>query len=142
MPGGAYHEAAYLGGVRAGDVTIVHEGSGSGEPERLETQDNRMNSLSKVPKPTRPNAPSPPLAIPLDLPFMIVNRSVCARRGVERLRRQLARGSCAQHQVAKRRASTNPAHLPLPLVQAMSEARDIELLFAIWEQNVEKPCAL
>jgi hypothetical protein len=39
--------------------------------------------------------------------------------------------------VAKKQGLTNSANVPAATRQTMSEARDIELLFAIWEQNVE-----
>ena len=75
-------------------------------------QGKPMNLRSKALKPTPPSGRSLPLAIPLDLRFMTVSRSGCARRAVGKMRRQLAHGFCARHQVAKRRASTNPVHLP------------------------------
>ena len=41
-----------------------------------------------------------------------------------------------------KRASTDPVNLPAALRQAMSEAKDIEVLFAVWERNVETVRAL
>ena len=72
-----------------------------------------MNSRSKAPKPTQQNVLSPPLAIPLDLRFMTVNRSASVRRELERLRQQWAHGSSVRHQVPMTQASTDPVHLPL-----------------------------
>ena len=76
------------------------------------------------------------------LPFMTAIRLACAKHEVRRLPRQLARGSSARHLVPTKQASTRQASLPAHYGSSMTEARDIELLFAIWEQNVETVRAL
>ena len=82
-PSGAYHGAAYTAkvrvSVRAGDITIVREGSGTGKAEPLPR--GKLTSLrSKVPRPTPPSGRSPPLATPSGLPFMIASSLACAKR--------------------------------------------------------------
>jgi hypothetical protein len=79
---GVYHGAAYIAkvrvSVRAGDITIVREGSGTGEGKPLPR--GKLTSLrSKVPRPTPPSGRSPPLAIRSVLPFTTGSSSVCAR---------------------------------------------------------------
>ena len=86
---GAYHGAAYTAkvrvSVRAGDITIVREGSGTGEGRPLPR--GKLTSLpSKAPRPTPPSGRSPLLAIPSVLPFMTGSSLAFAKRERRRLR--------------------------------------------------------
>jgi hypothetical protein len=53
-----------------------------------------------------------------------------------------ALGFCTQQRVAQDQTSTSPRSLPKALKQVMTQAGDIELLFAIWEQNLDTVRAL
>ena len=57
---GAYHAAAYTAkvrvSVRAGDITIVREGSGTGEG-KAPTPGKRTNLRSRAPRQTQPSVP-------------------------------------------------------------------------------------
>ena len=112
---GAHHSAAYTAkvrvSVRAGDITIVREGSGTGEG-KAPTRDKRMSSRSKVPKQTQPSVLSPRLATPLDLRFTTAIKSVSVRREVERLHLQQARGFSVRHLALRKRASTSQVTSP------------------------------
>jgi hypothetical protein len=72
----------------------------------------KLDSHSKALKPMQPNVLSPPLAIPLDLRFTIVSRSVSAKCAVEGMRRQSVHGSCARRRGPMKRALINRVNLP------------------------------
>ena len=87
---GTYQAAAYTAkvrvSVRAGDITIVREDQVRAKARPLPR--GKLTSLRlKVPRPMQRSVLSPPLAIPLDLRFMTVNRLVSAKLEVGRLRR-------------------------------------------------------
>ena len=77
---GQYYAAAYTAkvrvSVRAGDITIVREGSGTGEG-RAPTPGQ---AHERAPRLMRPNGPWRPSAIPLALRFMTGSRPVCENR--------------------------------------------------------------
>ena len=102
---------------------------------RLRPRDKRMNLRSKVPKPTQPSVHSSRLAIRFGLAFYDREQSVSARFE-DRLRRPSARGCSVRRKVPMKQASINPVNFAAALRNAMSEAKTIELLFAIWEENV------
>ena len=105
-------------------------------------QGKPMNLRSKALKPTPPSVLSPPLAIPLALRFTTVNRSGCARRAVGRHAPAIGPWILRSASGGEETSFDQPSAFAAALRQAMSEARDIELLFAIWEQNVETVRAL
>ena len=142
---GAYHGAAYTAkvrvSVRAGDITIVREGSGTGEGK----------------------APTPGQAHELALKGAETDAT---KRALAAFGNPFGLALYDREQLGVRKARTDKASLPVgpwvlrsaigdeeasfdkpsefagALRKAMSEARDIELLFAIWEQNVETVRAL
>ena len=142
---GAYHEAAYTAkvrvSVRAGDITIVREGSGSGEAKAPTPGQAHELAL----KGAETDATKRALAT-FGNPFGL------ALYDREQIGVRKARGGKAAPAIGPwvlRSASggdetsfDQPSEFAAALRQAMSEARDIELLFAIWEQNVETVRAL
>ena len=142
---GDYHEAAYIAkvrvSVRAGDVTIVREGSGSGEAKAPTPGQAHELAL----KGAETDATKRALAT-FGNPFGL------ALYDREQIGVRKARGGKAAPAIGPwilRSASAGdetsfdqPNAFAAALRQAMSAARDIELLFAIWEQNVETVRAL
>jgi Rad52/22 family double-strand break repair protein len=143
--GGAYHEAAYTVkvrvSVRAGDVTIVREGSGSGEAKA--STPGQAHELAL--KGAETDATKRALAT-FGNPFGL------ALYDREQIGVRKTRGGKAGPPIGPwvlRSASgiddanfDQPSEFAAALRKAMSEAREIELLFAIWEQNVETVRAL
>ena len=142
---GAYHAAAYTAkvrvSVRAGDITIVREGSGTGEGKAPTPGQAHELAL----KGAETDATKRALAT-FGNPFGL------ALYDREQIGVRKARGEKASPPIGPwvlRSASggeetsfDQPSEFAGALRQAMSEARDIELLFAIWEQNVETVRAL
>ena len=142
---GAHHEAAYTAkvrvSVRAGDITIVREGSGTGEAKAPTPGQAHELAL----KGAETDATKRALAT-FGNPFGL------ALYDREQVGVRKARGGKAAPAIGPwvlRSASggeetsfDQPSAFAAALRQAMSEARDIELLFAIWEQNVETVRAL
>ena len=127
--------------MRAGDVTIVREGSGSGEAKAPTPGQAHELAL----KGAETDATKRALAT-FGNPFGL------ALYDREQIGVRKARGGKAAPAIGPwilRSASAGdetsfdqPSAFAAALRQAMSEARDIELLFAIWEQNVETVRAL
>ena len=141
---GAYHAAAYTAkvrvSVRAGDITIVREGSGTGEGKALPGQAHELAL-----KGAETDATKRALAT-FGNPFglALYDRE---QVGVRKARSEKASppiGPWILRSVSgKEKASfAQPSEFAGALRKAMAEARDIELLFAIWEQNVETVRAL
>ena len=139
-PSGAYHGAAYIAkvrvSVRAGDIIIVREGSGTGEGKAptpgqahelalkgAET-DATKRALATFGNPfglalydreqlgvrkARTDKPSPPIG-----PWVLRSASGAEEASYDK-----------------------PSEFADALRTAMTESRDIELLFAVWEQNVD-----
>ena len=144
-PSGAYHGAAYTAkvrvSVRAGDIVIVREGSGTGEGR----------------------APTPGQAHELALKGAETDAT---KRALATFGNPFGLALYDHEKLGVRKARTDKASLPVgpwvlrsaigdeeasfdkpsefagALRKAMTEAQDIELLFAIWEQNVETVRAL
>jgi Rad52/22 family double-strand break repair protein len=142
---GAYHAAAYTAkvrvSVRAGDITIVREGSGTGEGK----------------------APTPGQAHELALKGAETNAT---KRALATFGNPFGLALYDREQVGVRKARNGKALPPIgpwvlrsasgadeasfdqpsefagALRNSMTEAHDIELLFAIWEHNVETVRAL
>ena len=143
--GGAYHEAAYTAevrvSVRAREITIVREGSGSSEAKAPTPGQAHELAL----KGAETDATKRALAT-FGNPFGL------ALYDREQIGVRKTRGGKAVPAIGPwdlRSASggeetrfDQPSALAAGLRQAMSEARDIELLFAIWEQNGETVRAL
>ena len=144
-PSGAYHGAAYTAkvrvSVRAGDITIVREGSGTGKARRLPR--GKLTSLrSKVQRPMQRSGRLPPLATPSVLLFMTASSLACVKPEARSLRRPIGPWILRSASGADEASFDKPSEFAGALRTAMSEARDIELLFAIWEQNVDTVRAL
>jgi hypothetical protein len=138
--GGAYHEAAYIAkvrvSVRAGNVTIVREGSGSGEAKAPSPGQAHELAL----KGAETDATKRALAT-FGNPFGL---ALYDREQVGVRKRRGGKAAPAIGPFLLRSASgadeasfDRPSEFAAALRRAMSEARDIELLFALWEQNVE-----
>jgi hypothetical protein len=142
--GGSY-SAAYTAkvriSVRAGEITIVREGSGTGEGKG--TTPGQAHELAL--KGAETDATKRALAT-FGNPFGL------ALYDREQMGVRKARGDKASPPIGPwvlRSASgveeasfDKPSEFAGALRRAMSEARDIELLFAIWEQNVDTVRAL
>jgi DNA recombination protein Rad52 len=142
---GGYHAAAYTAkvrvSVRAGDVTIVREGSGTGEAKALTP--GRAHELAL--KGAETDATKRALAT-FGNPFGLALYDP-EQVGVRKARSQKASppiGPWLLHSAsgAEEASFDKPSEFVGALRKTMTEARDIELLFAIWEQNVETVRAL
>jgi hypothetical protein len=143
--GGAYHEAAYIAkvrvSVRAGDITIVREGSGSGEAKAPTPGQAHELAL----KGAETDATKRALAT-FGNPFglALYDREQLGVRKARGGKAALAIGPWILRSAsgADEASFDRPSGFAAALCQAMSEARTIELLFAIWEQNVDTVRAL
>jgi hypothetical protein len=142
---GSYHEAAYTAkvrvSVRAGDIIIVREGSGSGEAKAPTPGQAHELAL----KGAETDATKRALAT-FGNPFglALYDRE---QMGVRKTRGDKAAPAIGPWVLrsasgAKQASFDKPSEFSGALRLAMSEAKDIELLFAIWEQNVETVRAL
>jgi DNA recombination protein Rad52 len=142
---GAYHAATYTAkvrvSVRAGDITIVREGSGTGEAKG--STPGQAHELAL--KGAETDATKRALAT-FGNPFglALYDRE---QLGVRKARSEKASPPIGPW-VFRPASGTDDASFDKPsefagaLRKAMTEARDIEILFAIWEQNVETVRAL
>ena len=142
---GVYHEAAYIAkvrvSVRAGNITIVREGSGTGEgkaPTPGQAHDLALKSAET-------DATKRALAT-FGNPFglALYDRE---QAGVRKARGEKALSSIGPWVLrsasgAEEASFDKPSVFAGALRKAMAEAHDIELLFAVWEQNVETVRAL
>jgi hypothetical protein len=142
---GACHAAAYTAkvrvSVRAGDITIVREGSGTGEAKG--STPGQAHELAL--KCAETDATKRALAT-FGNPFglALYDRE---QLGVRKARSEKAApltGPWVLHSPsgADDASFDQPSEFAGALQRAMTEARDIEILFAIWEQNVETVRAL
>ena len=142
---GAYHGAAYTAkvrvSVRAGDITIVREGSGTGEGKAPTPGQAHELAL----KGAETDATKRALAT-FGNPFglALYDRE---QLGVRKARSEKASPPIGPWVLrsasgAEEASFDKPSEFAGALRKAMTEARDIELLFAIWEQNVETVRAL
>jgi hypothetical protein len=141
---GTYHGAAYIAkvrvSVRAGDITIVREGSGTGEGKAPTPGQAHELAL----KGAETDATKRALAT-FGNPFglALYDREQVGVRKARNGNASLAVGPWVLRSVTGEEASFDkPSEFAVALRRAMTEARDIELLFAIWEQNVETVRAL
>jgi hypothetical protein len=135
---GQHHSAAYTAKVRitvrAGDITIVREGSGSGEGTGLAPGQAHEIAL----KSAETDATKRALAT-FGNPFglALYDRE---QLGIRKRRDfKPALGPCVlrSESGAEHSSFNKPSEFAAALRIALSEARDIEKLFALWEQNVE-----
>ena len=141
----AYHAAAYTAkvrvSVRAGDITIVREGSGTGEGKA--STPGQAHELAL--KGAETDATKRALAT-FGNPFglALYDRE---QLGVRKARSEKASPPIGPWVLRSASGSEEasfdkPSEFAGALRKAMTEAHDIELLFAIWEQNVETVRAL
>ena len=142
---GAYHSAAYTAkvrvSVRAGDIKIVREGSGTGEGKAATPGQAHELAL----KGAETDATKRALAT-FGNPFglALYDRE---QLGVRKARTDKASPPIGPW-VLRSASGTEEANFDKPsefavaLRRAMTVADDIELLFAVWEQNVETVRAL
>ena len=144
-PSGAYHGAAYTAkvrvSVRAGDSTIVREGSGTGEGKALTPGQAHELAL----KGAETDATKRALAT-FGNPFglALYDREQVGVRKTRNDKAPPATAPWVLHSASGANAASfdQPSEFASALQKAMSEARDIELLFAVWEQNVDTVRAL
>ena len=127
--------------VRAGDITIVREGSGSGEAKAPSPGQAHELAL----KGAETDATKRALAT-FGNPFglALYDREQVGVRKTRGGKVAPAIGPWVLRSTSggEETSFDQPSAFAVALRQAMSEARDIELLFAIWEQNVETVRAL
>ena len=142
---GAYHGAAYTAkvrvSVRAEISQLCGRDQGPGKAEPL-PRGKLMSLRSKVPRPMPPSGRSPPLAIPSGLPFMTESSLACAKREANKSSLPIGPWMLRSASGAEEASFDKPSEFAGALRTAMTEADDIELLFAIWEQNVDTVRAL
>ena len=142
---GAYHEAAYIAkvrvSVRAGDITIVREGSGSSEAKAPTPGQAHELALKGAETDATKRALATfgnPFGLALYDREQIGVRKTCGGKAAPAIGPWVLRSASG----ADETSFDQPSEFAAALRQAMSEARDIELLFAVWEQNVETVRAL
>jgi hypothetical protein len=142
---GAYHEAAYTAkvrvSVRAGDITIVREGSGSGEA-RAPTPGQAHELALKGAETDATKRALATFGNPFGL--ALYDREQVGVRKARSGKNAPAIGPWVLRSASggEETRFDQPSAFAAALRQVMSEARDIELLFATWEQNVETVRAL
>ena len=139
-PSGAYHGAAYTAkvrvSVRAGDITIVREGSGTGEG-RASTPGQAHDLALKGAETDATKRALATFGNPFGL--ALYDREQAGVRKAKNEKAAPPIGPWVLHSTsgAEEASFDNPSEFAGALRNAMTEANDIELLFAIWEQNVE-----
>ena len=144
-PSGAYHGAAYTAkvrvSVRAGDITIVREGSGTGEGKAPTPGQAHELAL----KSAETDATKRALAT-FGNPFglALYDREQLGVRKARSEKASLPIGPWVLRSAsgAEEASFDKPSEFAGAFRKAMTDANDIELLFAIWEQNVETVRAL
>ena len=143
-PSGAYHGAAYTAkvrvSVRAGDITIVREGSGTGEG-RASTPGQAHDLALKGAETDATKRALATFGNPFGL--ALYDRDQVGVRKARALKASTMEPWVLRSSTGAEEASfAKPSEFAGALHKAMAEALDIELLFAIWEQNVETVRAL
>src|SRR6516165_4753313 len=139
-PSGTDHGAAYTAkvrvSVRAGDITIVREGSGTGEGKAPTPGQAHELAL----KSAETDATKRALATfgnPFGLALYDREQVGVRKAKGEKVSPPIGPWVFRSGSGAEESSFDKPSEFAGALRKAMSEARDIELLFAIWEQNVE-----
>src|SRR6516165_8844106 len=144
-PSGTDHGAAYTAkvrvSVRAGDITIVREGSGTGEGKAPTPGQAHELAL----KGAETDATKRALAT-FGNPFglALYDREQLGVRKAKNEKAALPSGPWLLHSASgtKEASFDKASEFAEALRKTMTEAHDIELLFAVWEQNVETVRAL
>ena len=142
---GAYHAAAYTAkvrvSVRAGDVTIVREGSGTGEGKAPTPGQAHEFAL----KGAETDATKRALATfgnPFGLALYDREQVGVRKARTDKFSPPIGPWVLRTVSGADEASFDKPSEFAGALRKALTEAHDIELLFAIWEQNVETVRAL
>ena len=142
---GAQHAAAYTAkvrvSVRAGDITIIREGSGTGEG-RAPTPGQAHELALKGAETDATKRALATFGNPFGL--ALYDREQLGVRKARTFKASPSIGPWLLRSAtgAEEASFDKPSEFAGALRKAMSEAHDIELLFAIWEQNVETVRAL
>jgi hypothetical protein len=145
---GQYHAAAYTArvrvSVRAGDITIVREGSGTGEGRAPTPGQAHELALKGAETDATKRALATfgnPFGLALyDREQAGVRKARGARAASDKL--QVGPWMLCSATGASIASHDNPKDFVEALRRAMSEARDIELLYDVWEQNIATVRAL
>ena len=127
--------------VRAGDITIVREGSGSGEAKAPTPGQAHELALKGAETDATKRALATfgnPFGLALYDREQIGVRKTRGGKAAPAIGPWILRSASGGDEAS----FDQPSEFAAALRQAMSEARDIELLFAVWEQNVETVRAL
>jgi hypothetical protein len=144
-PCGAYHGAAYAAkvrvSVRAGDITIVREGSGTGEG-RAPTPGQAHELALKGAETDATKRALATFGNPFGL--ALYDREQLGVRKAKKNKASPPIGPWVLRSApgVEKASFDKPSEFAGALRKAMTEANDIELLFAIWEQNVDTVRAL
>ena len=137
---GGYHAAAYTAkvrvSVRAGDITIVREGSGSGEGKASTPGQAHELALKSAETDATKRALATfgnPFGLALYDREQVGVRKSRSEKASPPIGPWILRSASGDNEAS----FDKPSEFASALRTAMTEARDIELLFAIWEQNVE-----
>jgi Rad52/22 family double-strand break repair protein len=134
---GQHHFAAYTAKVRitvrAGDITIVREGSGTGEGSGLTPGQAHEIALKSAETDATKRALATfgnPFGLALyDREQLGIRKRRDLRNGGPWVLRSESGAECSSF--------NKPSEFAAALRTALSQSRDIERLFALWEQNVE-----
>jgi Rad52/22 family double-strand break repair protein len=142
---GAYHEAAYTAkvrvSVRAADITIVREGSGSGEAKAPTPGEAHELALKGAETDATKRALATfgnPFGLALYDREQVGVRKTRGGKAAPAIGPWVLRSASGADEASFDR----PSEFAAALRRAMTEAQDIELLFAIWERNIETVRAL
>ncbi len=137
---GQHHVAAYIAkvriSVRAGEITIVREGSGTGEGNGLTPGQAHEIALKSAETDATKRALATfgnPFGLALYDPEQLGVRKPRATETALSLGPWVLRSPSGDGEAKFER----PSEFAAALRRELSQAQDIELLFAIWEQNVE-----
>jgi DNA recombination protein Rad52 len=142
---GQVYSAAYTAkvrvSVRAGDIVIVREGSGTGEG-RASTPGQAHELALKGAETDATKRALATFGNPFGL--ALYDREQAGVRKARMLKSSAPVGPWVLHSPAGEQEASfdQPSEFAAALRKAMSEASDIEILFAIWEQNVDRVRAL
>jgi hypothetical protein len=142
---GAFYGAAYTAkvrvSVRAGDITIVREGSGTGEA-RASTPGQAHDLALKGAETDATKRALATFGNPFGLALYDREQVGVRKARSDKTSPPIGPWILRSAYGAEEASFDKPSEFAGALRKAMTEARDIELLFAIWEQNVETVRAL
>jgi hypothetical protein len=144
-PSGAYHGAAYTAkvriSVRAGDITIVREGSGTGEG-KASTPGQAHDLAIKGAETDATKRALATFGNPFGLALYDREQVGVRKAREEKASPPLGPWILRSASGAEEASFDKPSEFAGALRNAMTDSRDIEFLFAIWDKNVETIRAL